>query len=161
MEGQWWWAVIMLVGGLLAGGYVFMLLGKALSTNGSLILRVPIPRHRQVIVLGVALCGVLLGLMPLQPFRPSDDWPARNAHECSGVRFAGDERGNVACDGAGAAARNAVCLPVRVVAQSYAPGARALAATSPCPHVLKLRFDGSFSASATRIDSGLTSPAQC
>jgi hypothetical protein len=67
MEGQWWWAVVMLVGGLLAGGYVFTLLGKALSTNGSLILRVPIPRHRQVIVLGVALCGVLLGLMPLQP----------------------------------------------------------------------------------------------
>jgi multicomponent Na+:H+ antiporter subunit D len=67
MEGQWWWAVVMLVGGLLAGGYVFTLLGKALSTNGSLILRVPIPRHRQVIVLAVALCGVLLGLMPLQP----------------------------------------------------------------------------------------------
>jgi formate hydrogenlyase subunit 3/multisubunit Na+/H+ antiporter MnhD subunit len=67
MEGQWWWAVIMLLGGLLAGGYVFMVLGKALSTNGSLTFRVAIPRHRQVIVLAVALCAVLLGLMPLQP----------------------------------------------------------------------------------------------
>ena len=51
MEGQWWWAVIMLVGGLLAGGYVFMVLGKALSANAPLTLRVPIPQHRQVIVL--------------------------------------------------------------------------------------------------------------
>ena len=67
MEGQWWWAVIMLVGGLLAGGYVFMVLGKALSVNAPLTLRVPIPQHRQVLVLAVALCAILLGLMPLQP----------------------------------------------------------------------------------------------
>ena len=67
MEGQWWWAVIMLVGGLLAGGYVFMVLGKALSMNAPLTLRVPIPQHRQVLVLAVALCAILLGLMPLQP----------------------------------------------------------------------------------------------
>lgn len=67
MEGQWWWAIIMLVGGLLAGAYVFMVLGKALSTNASLTLRVPIARHREVLVLAVALCAILLGLMPLQP----------------------------------------------------------------------------------------------
>jgi formate hydrogenlyase subunit 3/multisubunit Na+/H+ antiporter MnhD subunit len=67
MEGQWWWAVIMLVGGLLAGGYVFMVLGKALSMNAPLTLRAPIPQHRQVLVLAVALCAILLGLMPLQP----------------------------------------------------------------------------------------------
>jgi formate hydrogenlyase subunit 3/multisubunit Na+/H+ antiporter MnhD subunit len=67
MEGQWWWAVIMLLGGLLAGGYVFMVLGKALSVNAPLTLRVPIPQHRQVLVLVVALCAILLGLMPLQP----------------------------------------------------------------------------------------------
>jgi multicomponent Na+:H+ antiporter subunit D len=67
MEGQWWWAIIMLVGGLLAGGYVFMVLGKALSTNGPTALRVAIPRHREVLVLAVALCAILLGLVPLQP----------------------------------------------------------------------------------------------
>lgn len=67
MEGQWWWAVIMLVGGLLAGGYVFMVLGKALHANGPPALRASIPRHREVLVLAVALCAVLLGLVPLQP----------------------------------------------------------------------------------------------
>jgi hypothetical protein len=57
----------MLVGGLLAGGYVFMVLGKALSVNAPLTLRVSVPQHRQVLVLAVALCAILLGLMPLQP----------------------------------------------------------------------------------------------
>ena len=67
MEGQWWWAAVMLVGGLLAGGYVFMVLGKALSMNAPLTLSAPIARHREVLVLAVALCAVLLGLLPLEP----------------------------------------------------------------------------------------------
>src|SRR6185312_5116287 len=65
-------------------------------------------------------------------FRASDDWPTRNAHECFGVRFDGDERGNVACDYAGAAARNAVCLPVKAVAASYAFAARPGAVAGSC-----------------------------
>ena len=67
IEGQWWWAAVMLVGGLLAGGYVFMVLGKALGENATLTLRAPIARHREVLVLAVALCAVFLGLVPLQP----------------------------------------------------------------------------------------------
>ena len=67
MEGQWWWAVVMLVGGLLAGGYVFVVLGKALgSPAASLKLRAPVSRRREVVTLTVALCAVLLGLVPLQ-----------------------------------------------------------------------------------------------
>jgi formate hydrogenlyase subunit 3/multisubunit Na+/H+ antiporter MnhD subunit len=69
-EGQWWWAVVMLAGGLLAGGYVFIVLGKAFGSA-----RVPyrscmkVSRTREVVALTVALCAVLLGLLPLEPSR--------------------------------------------------------------------------------------------
>lgn len=68
MEGQWWWAAVMLVGGLLAGAYVFMVLGKALSRAG------PAPkmcgsvaRSREMVALTLALCAVLLSVVPLHP----------------------------------------------------------------------------------------------
>jgi multicomponent Na+:H+ antiporter subunit D len=68
MEGQWWWAVVILVGGLLAGGYVLRVLGKALGVGtGSPCLRPPVSRGREIVALTVALCAVLLGLVPLQP----------------------------------------------------------------------------------------------
>jgi hypothetical protein len=67
VEGQWWWAVIMLVGGLLAGGYVFTVLGRALSVSAPLKLSAPISRSRELLVLMVALCAILLGFVPLQP----------------------------------------------------------------------------------------------
>jgi formate hydrogenlyase subunit 3/multisubunit Na+/H+ antiporter MnhD subunit len=67
IEGQWWWAAVMLIGGLLAGGYVFMVIGKALGKNAALTLCVPIARHREMLVLAVALCAVFLGLVPLRP----------------------------------------------------------------------------------------------
>jgi formate hydrogenlyase subunit 3/multisubunit Na+/H+ antiporter MnhD subunit len=67
-EGQWWWALVMLVGGLLAGGYVFMVLGKAFgSPDQSLKLRAAISRRCEIVTLAVALCAVLLGLLPLAP----------------------------------------------------------------------------------------------
>jgi len=68
MEGQWWWAVVMLVGGLLAGGYVFMVLGKALgNASAPLKIATPVSRSREIVALTLALCAVLLGLVPLQP----------------------------------------------------------------------------------------------
>ena len=33
----------------------------------TLTLRAPIARHREILVLAVALCAVFLGLLPLQP----------------------------------------------------------------------------------------------
>jgi formate hydrogenlyase subunit 3/multisubunit Na+/H+ antiporter MnhD subunit len=45
MEGQWWWAAVILVGGL----------------------RAPVSRGREMVALTVALCAILLGLLPLQP----------------------------------------------------------------------------------------------
>ncbi len=68
IEGQWWWAVVMLIGGLLAGGYVFMVLGKMLSNaDAPLKMRELVTRSREVVALTLALCAVLLGLVPLQP----------------------------------------------------------------------------------------------
>lgn len=67
-EGQWWWAVVMLIGGLLAGGYVFMVLGKAFgSAEIKLASAIPVARSREVVALALALCAILLGLVPLQP----------------------------------------------------------------------------------------------
>jgi formate hydrogenlyase subunit 3/multisubunit Na+/H+ antiporter MnhD subunit len=60
--GQWWWAVVILVGGLLAGGYLFRILAPALAAPAEpLELRAPVPRHRELVALALALCSVLLG----------------------------------------------------------------------------------------------------
>jgi formate hydrogenlyase subunit 3/multisubunit Na+/H+ antiporter MnhD subunit len=67
-SGQWWWAVPMLAGGLLAAGYVFRLLGPALTATETTAWR-PIGRRRQAIPLALALLSVALGLAPLWPWR--------------------------------------------------------------------------------------------
>jgi formate hydrogenlyase subunit 3/multisubunit Na+/H+ antiporter MnhD subunit len=67
--GQWWWAVVMLIGGLLAGGYMFRVLAVAMTdADEPLIPRAPVPRDRELIVLTLALCSMLVGLLPLRPF---------------------------------------------------------------------------------------------
>lgn len=68
MEGQWWWAVAMLLGGLLAGGYVFMVLGKVLGNVSTPPAKLTPPsRRRELAALALALCALLLGLVPLKP----------------------------------------------------------------------------------------------
>ena len=67
MEGQWWWAAVMLIGGLLAGGYVLMVLGKTLSdADVPLKAHGSVTRSREVVALTLALCAVLLSLVPLR-----------------------------------------------------------------------------------------------
>jgi formate hydrogenlyase subunit 3/multisubunit Na+/H+ antiporter MnhD subunit len=67
-EGQWWWALVILVGGLLAGGYVFRVLARALADpDEPLTLVAEISRTRQAIVLAVALVALMLGFVPLRP----------------------------------------------------------------------------------------------
>jgi multicomponent Na+:H+ antiporter subunit D len=69
VRGQWWWAGVILVGGLLASAYVFMVIGKALGRNaGQSQLWVPVSRRREIVPLSMAVCALLLGLLPLQPF---------------------------------------------------------------------------------------------
>ncbi|MBV9776843.1 MAG: NADH-quinone oxidoreductase subunit J [Acetobacteraceae bacterium] len=63
---RWWWALVILAGGLLAGGYMFRVLAPMLSGDvAPLTLRQTVPRHREAVVLAFALCAVLLGVLPL------------------------------------------------------------------------------------------------
>lgn len=69
VSGQWWWAAVILLGGLLAGGYVFRVLSHAMADAAEDVpLRARVPRRRQMVVLALAVCSVLLGLLPLTPF---------------------------------------------------------------------------------------------
>ncbi len=67
-EGQWWWSVVILAGGLLAAGYVFRVLTPALAAaDGPLTLHAHVSSGRQGVVLALAICALLLGLVPLRP----------------------------------------------------------------------------------------------
>ena len=67
--GQWWWALVILGGGLLTGGYLFRVLAPALfGSRQSVALRAPVARYREVVVLALALCSVLLGFVRLGAF---------------------------------------------------------------------------------------------
>jgi multicomponent Na+:H+ antiporter subunit D len=63
---QWWWAVVMLGGGLLAGGYIFRIVAPALAApEAPLAVQASVPRWREGVVLVLAICSVLLGVLPL------------------------------------------------------------------------------------------------
>jgi multicomponent Na+:H+ antiporter subunit D len=67
-EGQRWWAPLILLGGLLAGGYVFRVLARALAEAGrppTLVAR--ISGGRQAVVLALAIIALGLGFVPLRP----------------------------------------------------------------------------------------------
>jgi formate hydrogenlyase subunit 3/multisubunit Na+/H+ antiporter MnhD subunit len=67
-EGQWWWAVVILVGGLLAAGYMFRVFAPALAVaDGAMPRRIEVSQGRQAVVLALAICAMLLGLVPLRP----------------------------------------------------------------------------------------------
>lgn len=67
--GQWWWALVILGGGLLTGGYLFRVLAPALfGSRESVPLRIPVTRYRELVVLALALCSVLLGFVRLGAF---------------------------------------------------------------------------------------------
>ncbi len=68
-RGQWWWALVIVSGGMFTGGYLFRVLGRALGgPNEPLTLHAPVARYREAIVLALALLSVLLGLVPLGSF---------------------------------------------------------------------------------------------
>jgi multicomponent Na+:H+ antiporter subunit D len=62
-SGQWLWAVVMLAGGLLAGGYVSRVLAPALA-SGIDPLKAPAQRSREAVALALALFATLLGFAP-------------------------------------------------------------------------------------------------
>jgi len=66
-SGQWAWAVVMLVGGLLAGGYVYRVVAPALD-RATVALKAPASRRREAVALALALGAVLLGFAPPEFF---------------------------------------------------------------------------------------------
>jgi multicomponent Na+:H+ antiporter subunit D len=69
--GQWWWAAAIQAGGILTSSYVLLVLVHALTTvNVSVTLRVPVPRLQEAAAVALALCALLLGLVPWQAYLP-------------------------------------------------------------------------------------------
>jgi formate hydrogenlyase subunit 3/multisubunit Na+/H+ antiporter MnhD subunit len=66
--GQWWWALTMILGGLLAGGYVFRVTSTCMERTASppAIVR-PISTAPQLVALALAIVSMLLGLLALAP----------------------------------------------------------------------------------------------
>lgn len=67
-NGEWWIAVVILTGGILAAGYVFRVIGAAMKEAPSPLVATIAPSlYRQLVVLALALAAVALGLIPLEP----------------------------------------------------------------------------------------------
>jgi formate hydrogenlyase subunit 3/multisubunit Na+/H+ antiporter MnhD subunit len=69
--GQWWWVVVIQAGGILTSAYVILVLAHALSAADTPItLRMPTPRLREAAPLALALCSLVLGLVPWEGYLP-------------------------------------------------------------------------------------------
>jgi multicomponent Na+:H+ antiporter subunit D len=74
---QWWWAFVLQAGGIFTSGYVLLVLAHALApAHEKVTVCVSVPRHRQATALVLALCSLLLGLVPWQGYLPV---PAKSA----------------------------------------------------------------------------------
>jgi formate hydrogenlyase subunit 3/multisubunit Na+/H+ antiporter MnhD subunit len=66
--GQWWWAIVMLAGGLFTSAYMFIVLSSAVALPSEpLKLRGTVPRYQEAAALALALTSLLLGLVALGP----------------------------------------------------------------------------------------------
>ena len=67
--GQWWWALVILTGGLLTGGYLFRVLGPAMADAPDRARAfAPVARGREMVVLALAVVSMALGLLPFASF---------------------------------------------------------------------------------------------
>jgi multicomponent Na+:H+ antiporter subunit D len=70
-KGQWWWAIVLEAGGIFTGAYVVLVLAHALApANEPTTLDSAAPRLQEVAALALALCSLLLGLVPWEPYLP-------------------------------------------------------------------------------------------
>jgi multicomponent Na+:H+ antiporter subunit D len=68
-KGQWWWAVVLQAGGIFTGAYVVLVLAHALAAaNEPISPDSAAPRIREVAALALALCSLLLGLVPWEAY---------------------------------------------------------------------------------------------
>ena len=63
--GQWWWALVIVTGGLFTGAYVYRVLAGALSERPLDAPFAPVERSREALALLLALLSVAIGLLPL------------------------------------------------------------------------------------------------
>jgi formate hydrogenlyase subunit 3/multisubunit Na+/H+ antiporter MnhD subunit len=69
--GQWWWAIVIQGGAFLTSAYVLLALVHALApADDRVTLSVQVPRIHELVALGLALCSLLLGLVPWQRYLP-------------------------------------------------------------------------------------------
>jgi multicomponent Na+:H+ antiporter subunit D len=78
--GLWWIAVVILAGGILTAGYVFLVVGRAFSTSADVAAAPsrPLPRVLQVAPLALALVGLVLGFaaaLPLELMQIGSPFP--------------------------------------------------------------------------------------
>lgn len=62
-SGQWGWCLVILAGGLLAGGYVFRVVAPAVAGE-PLVLKAKVARGREIVALLLALAALALGVFP-------------------------------------------------------------------------------------------------
>jgi formate hydrogenlyase subunit 3/multisubunit Na+/H+ antiporter MnhD subunit len=62
--GQWWWALVVLAGGVLTGAYLFRVLARCLATGDGTVGQ-PGNRTGELVALALALASVAIGLVPL------------------------------------------------------------------------------------------------
>jgi formate hydrogenlyase subunit 3/multisubunit Na+/H+ antiporter MnhD subunit len=66
-EHHWWIVATILLGGIIASGYLFRVVGHALADPPPGVPLSPVPWRRELAGLALALCAVILGFVPLQP----------------------------------------------------------------------------------------------
>lgn len=69
-QGAAWIAVVVLLGGLLAGGYVLRVVVIALQRPDSPLETAPVSGRQEAVALALALVALALGFLPLQPLGP-------------------------------------------------------------------------------------------
>jgi formate hydrogenlyase subunit 3/multisubunit Na+/H+ antiporter MnhD subunit len=66
--GQWWWALVILAGGLFTSCYMFIVLSRAVAPSSApLKLQTVVPKYQEAAALALALTSLLLGLVALGP----------------------------------------------------------------------------------------------
>jgi formate hydrogenlyase subunit 3/multisubunit Na+/H+ antiporter MnhD subunit len=66
-QGHWLWAAVIIGGGVLAGAYVFRVMGRMMAEPPQGLAAKPVSGTRQGVALALALVSVVLGLLPLEP----------------------------------------------------------------------------------------------
>jgi formate hydrogenlyase subunit 3/multisubunit Na+/H+ antiporter MnhD subunit len=62
--GQWWWSVLIILGGLMSTAYIFRFFSRAFSHSEEIVGERPAPQGMEWTAFTLALCSLILGLIP-------------------------------------------------------------------------------------------------